>query len=113
MHGSIRSICCIILLAALCGCASSPHTAHPVHPHDSALQSASEHYWWQAKYTIDWPEDSAPQWWVDALLANEMIAPSALTQEGRPLLWRFHRRAARDASGHQFTFRFYTTRSDA
>ena len=64
--------------------------------------------WWYARFRIQWPEDAEPRWHMDVLLATEILAPIIEEYRDEMALWRFHRRAARDASGHQFSFIFYT-----
>lgn len=65
-------------------------------------------YWWYIRFRLNWPEDEAPDWTLDTLLADLVCAP-ALVDFGQTIqLWRFHRRAARDSAGRQFSFIFYT-----
>ncbi len=56
--------------------------------------------WQRIRFYIQWNRSDPPQWHVDALLAHRVAAP--LLDQERPsiALWRFHRRAARDATGH-------------
>ncbi len=63
--------------------------------------------WWYAKFRMDWPKDAEPLWHMDPLLAHRVIAPVLSRYSEEISLWRFHRRAAPDASGHQFSFIFY------
>jgi hypothetical protein len=65
--------------------------------------------WWYARFRIKWPEDTEPSWHIDLLIAHRIIAPVLLRYNDRIPLWRFHRRAARDAEGHQFSVTFYST----
>lgn len=60
-----------------------------------------------------WPDNEQPAWHMDNLLAQEVCAP--VIQRYRPniKLWRFHRRAARDNAGHQFSLIFYTDAATA
>jgi len=63
---------------------------------------------------IDWPqEEEQPAWHLDCLLAKEVVEPVLLTESLKIPLWRFHRRAARDSSGHNFGFLFYSSSGDA
>ena len=68
---------------------------------------ASDCQWHFARFRISWPEDTEPRWYVDALLAQEVVAPVLDRHGGDIALWRFHRRARRDDAGHQFSFIFY------
>ena len=63
--------------------------------------------WWRAAFKINWPNNSEPLWYVDLILAHKVIAPILDTYQDQIVLWRFHRRAARDSAGHQFSFIFY------
>lgn len=63
--------------------------------------------WWQAAFKINWPDKSEPLWYLDLMLAHKIIAPILDKYQGQIVLWRFHRRAARDNAGHQFSFIFY------
>jgi hypothetical protein len=44
---------------------------------------------------------------VDLLLAHAVVKPHLERFAPRLAYWRFHRRAVRDAAGHQFSFLFY------
>lgn len=69
--------------------------------------------WWAIRFRIKWPENKEPSWHIDLLLAHKIIAP-VLKQYGNDVsLWRFHRRAARDEEGHQFSFLFYAASETA
>ena len=50
----------------------------------------------------------APEWAADLLLAHAVVSPVLLLNEENIPYWRFHRRAARDSAGHQFSFIFYS-----
>ncbi len=63
--------------------------------------------WWYARFRMPWPQDAEPQWHLDALLASLVLAPIIEENRSEIALWRFHRRAARDAAGHQFSLIFY------
>ena len=68
-----------------------------------------DRYWWYARFRIFWPNGQPPDWAVGAVLADQIVAPVLRASSKDIALWRFHRRAARDASGHQFSFIFYAT----
>jgi hypothetical protein len=65
--------------------------------------------WWYARFRIKWPENTEPAWHVDLLIAHRIIAPVLDQYRGDIVLWRFHRRAARDDEGHQFSLTFYSS----
>ncbi|MDR3570165.1 MAG: hypothetical protein P4L43_19235 [Syntrophobacteraceae bacterium] len=99
------------LLLSMAGCASSG----PVQPGRpaTALPGGKVCGWWYESFRIDWPRGKAPAWSMDLLIAHRVVKP-VLKLYGKDIsLWRFHRRAARDKVGHQFSFIFYTTASHA
>lgn len=65
--------------------------------------------WWAIRFRIDWPQETEVTWNVDVYLAHKIIKPLLVQYRPKLDLWRFHRRAARDAAGHQFSFIFYTS----
>jgi hypothetical protein len=92
----------------VCGCAAQPRPLppKPIAPLDEQAISKG---WWAVRFYMNWPEKTEPAWHLGALLGHQVVAP-ILVQYGDAIeLWRFHRRAARDESGHRFTFYFYTT----
>lgn len=95
----------------LVACASPPRA--PLHSVMSMALSEKVHvgedhrFWWAARFKMVWPEDSVPDGAVDLFLAHAVIEPVLRDHSGDLLRWRFHRRAAPDATGHQFTFLFY------
>ena len=74
-----------------------------------ASSNSEQRYWWHAHVEVHWPENQAPDWAIDTLLANEVFAPIIANQADAPELWRFHRRAARDAAGQNFSFIFFAS----
>jgi hypothetical protein len=62
---------------------------------------------------MKWPEDTEPSWHVDLFLALEIVSPVLDQYRKDIILWRFHRRAHRDQTGHQFSFIFYCHPSKA
>ena len=65
--------------------------------------------WWYARFRIKWPENTEPSWHIDLLLAHKIIVPLLHRYSEAICFWRFHRRAARDIEGHQFSFTFYSS----
>ena len=65
--------------------------------------------WWYARFRMKWPENTEPSWHIDLLVAHKIIAPVLYGNMADISLWRFHRRAARDAEGHQFSVTFYSS----
>lgn len=63
--------------------------------------------WWTASFFMDWPQDTPPRFYVDALIAHRLVQPELNRFHASITLWRIHRRAARDETGHRFRFMFY------
>jgi hypothetical protein len=103
----------VTLLFVFAGCAAQRPTAGPPEAFTPAPGGAfdknAERGWWQVYFFINWAEDSEPNWYMDPLLAHRIVAPVLERYRNQVLIWRFHRRAARDDAGHRFTFYFYTT----
>jgi hypothetical protein len=51
--------------------------------------------------------DGEPRWATDLILADRVVAPVLVAHRAEIGLWRVHRRAGADATGHQFSFLFY------
>jgi len=65
--------------------------------------------WWFARFRMHWPPDTKPIWYMDLYLAHQVILPKLEQHKPDISLWRFHRRAARDGAGRQFSFIFYSS----
>jgi hypothetical protein len=65
--------------------------------------------WWHARFQMNWPEKPKPSMYLDAMLAHKIVLPVLNKNRKNIYLWRFHRRAARDNAGHQFSFIFYAS----
>jgi hypothetical protein len=108
--GLFGSFVCFAFLA-MAGCASTGavkplgETAAP--PADRTPG------WWYESFKIAWPQGKDPAWSMDLLLAREVVQPVLDRYAQDILLWRFHRRAVRDAGGDQFSFIFYATAPNA
>lgn len=99
----------VFLAIALSGCAT--HGSVPI-PESKALRPSavdSPKGWWYARFTMKWPEDVEPSWQMDLFLADTVVSPVLSRYRSEIPLWRFHRRAARDQAGHQFSFIFYSS----
>lgn len=93
----------------LSGCASvgqvTPQEVKPTKYEELPTDSG----WWYARFRMAWPPDTEPDWHMDLYIAHQVILPLLERNEGDIRLWRFHRRAARDESGRQFSFIFYSS----
>ncbi|HIE65918.1 MAG: hypothetical protein ABGX83_04745 [Nitrospira sp.] len=88
-------------------------SALPLALSESPPEGEDNRFWWEARFKIVWPSDHAPDSAVDLLLAHAVIEPLLKDHAKHLLRWRFHRRAAPDSTGHQFTFFFYTNTDTA
>ena len=89
------------------GCVAGPRATVPVREPGPAASSAAGNGWRAARFQFAWPEGEDPALHLDALVAHQVVAPVLNAFSDRILLWRFHRRAVRDNTGHQFSFLFY------
>lgn len=76
-------------------------------------ESDKPQYWWYARFRLIWPPDTEPDFSVDLLIADVVVKPLLHAHRHNIKYWRFHRRAARDNAGHQFSFIFYTDKDTA
>jgi hypothetical protein len=97
-----------VFLALVSGCVSTRAVGKPIQTNERKGCG-----WWLARIRVYWPEGEAPRWPMDLLLAHRVVAPILERHENVIPLWRFHRRAARDQWGHQFSFIFYSTSQTA
>jgi len=59
--------------------------------------------WYTTCFRMPLDADGKPDWALDLLLADRVAAPALAAHAADIGLWRFHRRAAPDAAGHQFS----------
>ena len=72
------------------------------------IEAEAADAWWSIAFRMRWDPEQTPDWYLDALLADQVCAP-ALAEFDPPIsLWRFHRRAADDEAGHRFSLLVYT-----
>ena len=83
----------------------APSTALPDENRPTAHEPAS---WWVISFRLQWDVEQQPAWHVDSLLAARICAPALTANAQTVRLWRFHRRAARDAAGHRFSLHVYS-----
>jgi len=93
-----------ILFLSACAVSKAPETSTLFVAGD-----AQKTGWYRISFEISWPKNQEPSWYMDALLADRVVAPVFEQYRGNIRFWRFHRRANRDAAGHRFSFIFYTS----
>jgi len=99
----------LLLLVVITGCSSlGPVQTREIKPlRPEALPSGNG--WWYARFRMSWPPNTEPIWYIDLYLAHQVILPLLQAHQNDIQLWRFHRRAARDGAGRQFSFIFYAS----
>lgn len=105
----------ILLVSAamlLAGCATPP--VPPATPLPRALMGSGEAVkaqaagrWHTTCFNMPFDGEGRPVWGRDLLLADRVAAPLLAAHAKDIVLWRFHRRAARDAAGHRFSLLLY------
>ena len=80
----------------------------------SSKVSYSPHYWWYARFKMKWQAETEQlDFSNNLIIAHQIINPILNNFKNDIQLWRFHRRAANDSAGHQFSFIFYSTADNA
>jgi hypothetical protein len=99
----------VVLLAGtvLAGCAGLG--PQPGAPSLEATHGAGTPGWQRIRFFTVWPAGEDPNWYVDALLAHQVVGPVLRRHRDEIALWRFHRRANRDAAGHSLSFLSYAS----
>jgi hypothetical protein len=83
-------------------------------PHAAAIGvEQPDRFWWQLRFKLTWPEDEGPDFSHHALIAEQLMVPVIDEYQADMPLWRFHRRARRTPSGHQFSLIFYSDQATA
>lgn len=100
----------VVLLLSACAASRQPEMPIAV---PAVSGEAKTIGWRRVSFEIQWPENAEPSWHIDALLAHRVVAPVLQRNRADIQLWRFHRRAKRDAAGHRFSFIFYSSAATA
>ena len=109
--GALRNWLTVIFLplVVIIGCSSLGQVQTPeIRPLQTDVLP-SGNGWWYARFRLNWPPNSDPIWHMDLYLAHQVILPLLQAHQNDIHLWRFHRRAARDGAGRQFSFIFYAS----
>ncbi len=104
----------MLLLAACVGACTTPPSADPRGritsiPNGVTANPDAERRWYTTCFRMPFDADGKPEWALDLLLADRVAAPALATHAADIGLWRFHRRAAPDAAGHQFSLLVYAS----
>jgi len=102
----------IVLLTGLLlfGCSTSkkPSASLSLHNIPPTYKVLDNTYWWRCNFKNVWPVDKRPDFVIDLFLAHAVVSPILVKHINDIPYWRFHRRAARDQAGHQFSLLFYS-----
>lgn len=102
----------VILMGILvCGCSTGgkPVQNLSMHTIPDNYKALNNSYWWRCNFKNVWPVDERPDFVIDLFLAHAVVSPILVEHINDIPYWRFHRRAARDQAGHQFSLLFYST----
>ena len=105
------TILLLILVLFLTGCSKSVlYREKAISSIKTPLSKIEEQgcYWWSVRFRIAWPPEDSPRWSIGLLLADIIVEPALIRFHDSIKLWRFHRRAMRDDTGHQFSFIFFS-----
>ncbi len=95
---SLTGIALLTMLLTLSACTRVVPVRVPANdpPPGSMTATGNGDAWWRIAITMRWDPEQTPDWYLDALLADQVYAP-ALYDAGAAIgLWRFHRRASDD-----------------
>lgn len=97
------------LSLAACGTVLQVESAAPYEPETAPIGAEEpDRFWWQLRFKLTWPEGEVPEFSRHLLIAEQLLLPTIIEHQGQIPLWRFHRRAGRTPSGHQFSLIFYS-----
>lgn len=105
-----QHIISLIIVISLVGCTSvtsPPAIVETIQQPVSAIADGKS--WWYYRVKVNRAEQAPPNWAMGALVAGEVFSPILENYRQDIELWRFHRRAGRDKSGHLFSFIFYSS----
>lgn len=105
----IAAFAIMVSLLSACSQHRLPATTDisPMLPSDTKIES-EKLSWWKIRFRIAFPKGVERDQAVALLLADTVVGPVLKEHSDQLLWWRFHRRAARDHAGHQFSFMFYS-----
>ena len=99
----------VVFMMLSTACSTVQIDAKPAYsPRTASLEAEQPgQSWWQYRFRLRWPGDEPPDFSYHSLLADQIFAPVLVEYADAISLWRFHRRAGRDSTGHQFSLIFY------
>ncbi len=106
MSSRLHRLAIVLLLPALlAACAGVP--TRPLAEAAPAPAASGTIGWWYVNFNLRWPKDKEPSWYLDLMLADQVVRPALAHYRNQIVYWRVHRRAARDRAGDVFAFIFY------
>ena len=108
LHRGGRVILLAMVLVAIGACATNTAPSLP----DAVVTAAGSDEtelprWWYLRFRLARAADDEVDSYLDALIADQVLAPVIAQYQTELELWRFHRRWPRDPTGHQFSFIFF------
>jgi hypothetical protein len=105
LHRAARAIMFGVLLVVLGACTTNPAPSSPDRVVIAAgLEEPELPRWWYMRFRLARAADEGVDSYLDALIADQILAPVIAQHQAELELWRFHRRWPDDATGHQFSF---------
>ena len=92
-----------IVLLLFGGCATTPEQPPAGNEIKNAQANAEQPRWWYLRFRLRRGEAGETDSFLDALIADQILGPIIERNGSGIELWRFHRRWAQDATGHQFS----------
>jgi hypothetical protein len=105
----LRRVPALLGLCVLAACATPPRPAVLMPAIGMANGDGQPQRWHASCFRLRLDDAQRPVWATDLLLADRVAAPVMRAHAGDISLWRFHRRAAQDGAGHQFSVLLYTS----
>jgi hypothetical protein len=106
------SVTCLSILAQLVAACSPVLQVVPAPlyaPEPTSVRAVEQdRHWWQLRFKLVWPEGEEPDFSRHLLIAEQLLLPVIVEYRAEMPLWRFHRRAGRSPSGHQFSLIFFS-----
>jgi hypothetical protein len=98
----------MLLMLSACTRVVTVRTPVDEMPPGSLTGTGNGDAWWSIVFRMHWDPEQTPDWYLDALVADQICAPALVDFGAQISLWRFHRRAADDQSGHRLSLMVYT-----
>ena len=108
-----RAVLVMVMISTLVACASVSKQPESQTVSPGASAESEQAQWRYVRFRLAWADGEEVSSHLDLLIADQVLAPVIARYAKDIELWRFHRRWASDATGHQFSFIFYAPGSVA